>query len=94
MSDDTTNPKTRVVAIRVVDCPKDEDTAHVDRIRLENGDELSSEDTIALMDAGRNFFMIPPPGAPAYEAHIASGGLPLIIQTKACEHCQERILFA
>ena len=38
--------------------------------------------------------MIPPEGAPAYEAHIASGGLPLILQTRECELCKKKVLFA
>ena len=75
-----------------VDCPKG-GRAHVGGLHLASGDDLDAPDAIDLMDAGRNYFMLPPPGAPAHEAHVETG-LPLILQTVACPACGERVLFA
>lgn len=61
-------------------------------LRLDDG-EVSSTDAMSLMDAGQKFAMTPPPGAPAYDAHKATG-LDLLLQTRVCEVCRCRVLFA
>lgn len=58
-----------------------------------DGSEISADDALALIDAGAVLHMIPPPGAPAYAAHAATG-LPLLLQTRACPDCGKRVLFA
>lgn len=84
----------KVVAVRTKVCPEEDcDTKHVVMIKLDNGGEISSSDAMSLMDVGVSYFMIPPPGAPAYEAHKVTG-LPLLLQTRVCPDCKERVLFA
>lgn len=92
MSED--NPAVKVVAVRLRHCPRGEEVVqHVEMLKLEDGGEIGETDAMYLMDAGRSYYMIPPPGAPAYAAHVATG-LPLIIQTRICPDCNERVLFA
>ena len=66
---------------------------HVQCVRLEDGGEITCEDVMVLMDLGKRFFMIPPPGAPAFAAHQATG-LCLLLQTRSCPSCGDRVLFA
>lgn len=84
------SPETKIVGVRL---DKKENCKHVSHVKLENGHELKADDLMSLMDAGRSYFMIPPPGAPAYEAHKETG-YPLILQIIVCKECKERVLFA
>ncbi len=86
------NPPTKVVAIRTRNCPKGE-IKHVSILFLDGGGEVGEHDAMFLMDAGRDYFMIPPPGSPAHAAHVKTG-LPLLLQTRVCPQCSERVLFA
>jgi hypothetical protein len=85
--------KHQVVAARPEACPGG-DRRHVVLVKLADGSDVVAEDLIALIEAGAAYHMIPPEGAPAYEAHIASGGLPLILQVRECELCKKKVLFA
>lgn len=82
-----------VIKVRKFLCASNNEVRHTIRVRLKDGSDISSEDLMSLMDAGRDYFMIPPEGAPAYEAYKVTGA-PLILQTRVCEHCQQRVLFA
>lgn len=88
----TDSPDKEIVAVRMIPCTP-QNGEHIDRIRLADGGELSNDDAIALMDAGKRFFMIPPPGAPAHEMHVLTGK-PLLVQTRPCPSCGKRVLFA
>lgn len=87
------NPDTRVSAVRTASCPgRGED--HVTSVKTADGSDLMAALVMDLMDAGRRFFVSGlPPGAPAYEVQVITG-LPLLIQTRMCPACGERILFA
>lgn len=87
------NPHTEVVGVRRAVCVGDESKQHVTAMKTAAGDVVESADAMALMDTGRVYFMKPPPGAPAHAVHVATG-LPLLIQTRTCEACGERVLFA
>lgn len=65
---------------------------HPSMLRLDDG-IVSASDAMALIEAGQKFAMTPPPGAPAYDAHKATG-LDLLLQTRVCDRCQTRVLFA
>lgn len=67
--------------------------AHASEILTKEGLEIKSEDAISMINAGVIFFMIPPPGAPAYPAYVATG-LPLLLQIKHCKGCDKDVLFA
>jgi len=90
MNEDT--PDIEVIAIRTEKCPKGEQN-HVVKVKAKSESEYTADDAMYLMDAGQTFFMIPPKGSPAYPVHEATG-LPLVLQTKICPDCQERVLFA
>jgi hypothetical protein len=89
------DPNHQVVAVRPEYCngagPARKHTVFV---RLGDGSDVTAEDLIALIEAGAAYHMIPPEGAPAYEAHLASGGLPLILQVRVCDLCFKKVLFA
>lgn len=86
------NQAMQIVAVHQEPCPKD-GRKHVTHVKLADDSELTSSKVMILMDVGKRFFMIPPPGAPAYEAYRATG-LPLLVQTRTCSQCGERVLFA
>lgn len=92
------NPNHQVVAARRALCISGNgtwgDTEHTVMVKLGDDSELAAEDLIALIEAGAFYHMIPPTGAPAYEAHLRSGGLPLLLQVRTCEHCGKKVLFA
>lgn len=83
----------RIVGVRAGTCPKDEGIHHILKLKLGEGREIEASDLAALIDAGGVYWMIPPPGAPAYEAHLATG-LPLILQTRHCPGCGLHVPFA
>ena len=69
------------------------ETEHVRGLVLSDETRLSDVNAIALIDAGRVLYMLPPPGAPAHAASQALGA-PLLLQVRTCEHCNTRVLFA
>lgn len=79
-------PDRELVAVSQFLCADDR-TYHVNAVKLANAVELSADNLVALIDAGRQYFMKPPP-------HLAALGLPLIVQTKMCDHCGKRVPFA
>ena len=94
MKTSSVDPNHQVVAVRPEVCRGDDDRKHPVLVRLGDGSDVTAEDLMALIDAGAAYHMIPPQGAPAYEGHLASGGLPLILQTRTCELCKKKVLFA
>ena len=72
---------------------KEHGIQHVGGVVTEDEIEISADDAIALIDAGRVLDMIPPPGAPAHAAHVATG-FSLLLQVRTCELCGKRVLFA
>jgi len=75
-------------------CTGDGSVRHVSGVVLADDSKLSDADAIALLKAGRVLYMLPPEGAPAYEASQALGGARLLLQVRTCAHCNERVLFA
>lgn len=66
---------------------------HVDGVVLADESKLTASDAIAMIDAGRVLYMLPPVGAPAHAASVALGAR-LLLQVHECEHCGVRVLFA
>lgn len=83
----------RIVGVRAEPCSESEEFQHIIRFKLASDDEINAEDLVDLIDAGGEYWMIPSPHAPAYDAHVATG-LPLILQTRECPGCGRRVLFA
>ena len=83
----------QIVAARREPCPGRDGGQHASALQLADGSEIGSDDALALIDVGAVFYMIPPPGASAYDAYKATG-LPLLLQTRACPDCGKRVLFA
>lgn len=72
---------------------KEHGIKHVSGVVTADDTRITADDAIALIDAGRVLDMIPPPGAPAHAAHVATG-FPLMLQVRTCELCGKRVLFA
>lgn len=86
----------KVVRVTITDdCYKHrhDGVLHVSNLHFDDGSECSDEDAIAMLKAGAELFMIPPPDAPAYEAHVATG-LGLILQWRVCPACHMEVVFA
>lgn len=81
----------RVVAVRPVQVGGH---THVGAVKLENGTVEDAADVIrAINEHEAHYTMIPPEGAPAYQAWQETG-LPLLLQTCQCPDCIEQVLFA
>jgi hypothetical protein len=93
MDDTAPDPKHEVTHVRQEPCPKDATIAHIAAVMLAREHIVQATDLAALIDAGAFYWMTPLPGAPAYEAHLATG-LPLIIQTRSCPGCGAHVIFA
>lgn len=76
------------------ECPTIASVHHVAGVVLADETHLTASDAIAMLDAGRVLYMLPPSGAPAHEASKALGGARLVLQVRECKHCGERNLFA
>jgi hypothetical protein len=88
-------PHLRVVGITDPQgCPVVASVHHVAGVVLADETRLTASDAIAMVDAGRVLYMLPPSGAPAHEASEALGGARLLLQVRECEHCGNRVLFA
>lgn len=84
-------PELEVVAVRPIEVGGH---THIEKVKLANGDVVEAADMIAAIDAHKaHYVMRPPEGAPAYQAHQETG-LPLLVQTRDCPDCAERVLFA
>jgi hypothetical protein len=97
-----TEHEKRVVAVRHEDCKAMLDLAHAARTRHVTGVKLSDDtieqapEVIAALDDPEvhvHYTMIPPEGAPAYDAWQRTGA-PLLLQVRTCIECGERVLFA
>lgn len=87
-------PPIRVIGVYdKAPCPGSPGLIHSGGVVTEDGSRIVAADAIALIDAGRVLGMIPPPGAPAHAAHVATG-FPLLLQVRECPLCGQRVLFA
>lgn len=92
-SDD--QPHLHVIGIiKPIECPTVASVQHVSGVVLTDETRLTASDAIAMLDAGRVLYMLPPSGAPAHAASEALGGARLLLQVRECEHCGNRVLFA
>lgn len=68
--------------------------AHAAEVHFANdGGTMSDEDAIAVLKAGGELYMIPPPGAPGYQVYRLNN-IPLILQWRVCNTCGKEVLFA
>jgi hypothetical protein len=89
-------PDRKVVAARKAKCVGS-DVEHVTGVKLGSGAELSADDLVSLIDAGRKYFM----EAPAHmrivdEAgnSMPAAGFPILVQARDCTGCHMRVPFA
>lgn len=81
----------RIVAIRPIDVAGH---THIGSVKLADDTIETSETVIAaIRDHTAHYTMIPPEGAPAYEA-FKETGLPLLIQIRQCPDCNAETIFA
>lgn len=85
-------PARCVVGLRATTCAAGQ-KQHASSVLIGDDSELDAADLIALIEAGRQYFMVPPEGSSAHDAYIKTG-LPLIIQVVQCPDCGVRVLFA
>jgi hypothetical protein len=84
-------PERRVVAVRPVEVAGH---THIAAVKLADDTIEDAATVIAAIRAHEaHYTMIPPPGAPAYEAHVETG-LPLELQIRPCPDCTAETLFA
>lgn len=76
------------------ECPTMASRQHVSGVVLADETLLTASDAIAMIDAGRVLYMLPPAGSPAHAASQVLGCGRLLLQVRECEHCGNRVLFA
>lgn len=82
----------RIVAVRAEEM---RGHMHNTLFKLADGSVETAEQIVAAIEGEEHvhYTMIPPEGAPAYQAHQETG-LPLIVQTRPCPDCGEVLPFA
>lgn len=67
---------------------------HVTMVRLDDETLVPAKEVVRHIDTKVYLYsMIPPKGAPAREAYVATGA-PLVLQTRTCPDCRERVIWA
>jgi len=93
------NPLHRVTNVNSEPCFGEPTRLHPEKVMFagtseQTGRIVAADIVAAEIDEGKLvYWMIPPEGAPAYEAWKATG-LPLMLQTRTCDKCHKRVLFA
>lgn len=86
----TPHSENRVVAVRKVEF---QGHSHISGVERVDGQQFSAPVVVKDIEDGAIWTMVPPKGAPAYEAYKATGK-PLLLQARVCPDCTERVLYA
>lgn len=89
-------PDRKVVAVRVARCAGG-DAEHVTGVKLASGPELSADDLVSLIDAGRRYFMEAPGHMKIVDEagnSMSAAGFPILVQARDCTGCHTRVPFA
>lgn len=75
-------------------CPQDRGGGHdihVTHLRFSDGEQVTAKEAFALLEQGKQLFMIPPPGAASFETHKNG---PVWLREFSCPGCGKQALLA